>query len=106
MKQDIHPNYGPAKVICACGEIWEINSTRPEYKVGICAKCHPFFTGKQKFVDTAGRIDKFNKRYGKKADWAWSSRGFLRGIKAVQGRIKIPVVPPMRKVPGFFVKQY
>ena len=68
MKQDIHPNYGPAKVVCACGEVWEINSTRPEYKVGICAKCHPFFTGKQKFVDTAGRIDKFNKRYGKKAD--------------------------------------
>ena len=64
MKQDIHPNYGPAKVICACGEVWEIKSTRPEYKVGICAKCHPFFTGKQKFVDTAGRIDKFNKRYG------------------------------------------
>ena len=70
MKQDIHPNYGPAKVVCACGEVWEINSTRPEYKVGICAKCHPFFTGKQKFVDTAGRIDKFNKRYGKKADGA------------------------------------
>ena len=68
MKQDIHPNYGPAKVVCACGEVWEIKSTRPEYKVGICAKCHPFFTGKQKFVDTAGRIDKFNKRYGKKAD--------------------------------------
>ena len=68
MKQDIHPNYGPAKVVCACGEVWEINSTRPEYKVGICAKCHPFFTGKQKFVDTAGRIDKFNKRYGKKAN--------------------------------------
>ena len=67
MKQDIHPAYGDAKVICACGEVWSIKSTRPEIKVGICAKCHPFFTGKQKFVDTAGRIDKFNRRFGKKA---------------------------------------
>ena len=50
---------------CACGEVWHIKSTRPEMKVGICAKCHPFFTGKQKFVDTAGRIDKFNRRYKK-----------------------------------------
>ena len=79
MKQDIHPNYGPAKVVCACGEVWEIKSTRPEYKVGICAKCHPFFTGKQKFVDTAGRIDKFNKRYGKKADWACFIRECFSG---------------------------
>ena len=65
MKKDIHPAYGDAKVICACGEVWSIKSTRPEIKVGICAKCHPFFTGKQKFVDTAGRIDKFNRRYKK-----------------------------------------
>ena len=67
MKKDIHPAYGDAKVICACGEVWSIKSTRPEIKVGICAKCHPFFTGKQKFVDTAGRIDNCNRRFGKKA---------------------------------------
>lgn len=65
MKKDIHPKYGDAKVICACGEVWEIKSTRPEIKVGICAKCHPFFTGKQKFVDTAGRVERFRQRYGK-----------------------------------------
>ena len=65
MKKDIHPKYGDAVVTCACGEVWHIKSTRPEVKVGICAKCHPFFTGKQKFVDTAGRIDKFNRRYKK-----------------------------------------
>ena len=65
MKKDIHPTYQDAIVSCACGEVWHIKSTRPEYKVGICAKCHPFFTGKQKFVDTAGRIDKFNRRYKK-----------------------------------------
>ncbi len=67
MKKDIHPKYDAAKVICACGEVWETKSTRPEIRVGICAKCHPFFTGKQKFVDTAGRIDKFNRRYKKNA---------------------------------------
>lgn len=65
MKKDLHPKYGPGKVICACGEVWEQNSTVPETKVGICAKCHPFFTGTQKFVDTAGRIEKFKKRYGR-----------------------------------------
>ncbi len=65
MKKDIHPKYQDAVVTCACGEVWHIKSTRPEVKVGICAKCHPFFTGKQKFVDTAGRIDKFNRRYKK-----------------------------------------
>ena len=65
MKKDLHPEYGDAIVTCACGEVWHIKSTRKEYKVGICAKCHPFFTGKQKFVDTAGRIDKFNRRYKK-----------------------------------------
>jgi len=64
MKKNIHPNYGDAKVICACGEVWEVKSTRPEIKVGICAKCHPFFTGKQKFVDTAGRVERFRQRYG------------------------------------------
>ena len=50
MKEGIHPKYGPAKVICACGKVWEIYSTRKEQKVGICAECHPFITGKQKLV--------------------------------------------------------
>jgi large subunit ribosomal protein L31 len=63
MKKNIHPSYGDAKIICACGEIWQTKSTRKEIKVSICAKCHPFFTGKQKFVDTAGRVEKFRKRY-------------------------------------------
>lgn len=65
MKENIHPNFGPAKVICACGKVWDIYSTRKEHRVGICSECHPFFTGKKKFVDVAGRVDKFNKRYGK-----------------------------------------
>ena len=64
MKKDIHPKYGEAKVLCACGETWEIKSVLPEIRVGICAKCHPFFTGTQKFVDTAGRVERFRQRYG------------------------------------------
>ena len=67
MKKGIHPNYGPATVTCACGKVWEIKSTREEHKVGICADCHPFFTGKQKLVDIAGRVEKFRRRYDKKA---------------------------------------
>ena len=67
MKKGIHPNYGPATVTCACGKVWEIKSTRKEYKVGICADCHPFFTGKQKLVDIAGRVEKVSRRYDKKA---------------------------------------
>ncbi|MBN2640503.1 MAG: 50S ribosomal protein L31 [Victivallales bacterium] len=64
MRKDLHPKYGDAKVSCACGHTWEIQSTNPEFKVGICAKCHPFFTGTQKFVDTAGRVERFRQRYG------------------------------------------
>lgn len=64
MKQDIHPKYGEAKVTCACGETFVSGSTKKELRVEICSKCHPFFTGKQKFVDTSGRVDKFKKKYG------------------------------------------
>ncbi|HYN85080.1 MAG TPA: 50S ribosomal protein L31 [Pyrinomonadaceae bacterium] len=67
MKQGIHPDYKEIKVHCACGEEWTTRSTRKEdLQVEICSACHPFFTGKQKLVDTAGRVDRFNKRYGKK----------------------------------------
>jgi len=64
MKNNIHPKYGVAKISCACGETFESGSTKQELKVEICSKCHPFFTGKQKFVDTSGRVDKFKKKYG------------------------------------------
>ena len=67
MKNDIHPNYHDATVTCACGETFTTGTTKKgdTIKVEICSKCHPFFTGKQKMVDTGGRIDKFNKRYNK-----------------------------------------
>ena len=65
MQQGIHPNYVEATVKCACGETFKTRSTKEELRVDICSKCHPFFTGKQKFVDAGGRVDKFNKRIGK-----------------------------------------
>lgn len=63
MKKDIHPNYAPAKVICNCGNVIETRATKNEIRVEICSQCHPFFTGKQKLVDSAGRIDRFQKKY-------------------------------------------
>ncbi len=67
MKKDIHPVYQEAKVTCACGETFVTRSTKKEIRVEICSKCHPFFTGKQKFIDTAGRLERFQRRYTKKA---------------------------------------
>lgn len=64
MKDGIHPQYVDCKVICACGETFMTRSTKPEIKVEICSKCHPFFTGTQKIVDTEGRVERFIKRYG------------------------------------------
>jgi len=63
MKADIHPKYVDATIICACGEVIHTRSTKPEIRVGVCSKCHPFFTGTQKYVDTAGRVEKFMKKY-------------------------------------------
>jgi large subunit ribosomal protein L31 len=64
MKAEIHPVYATANVICACGNTFQTRSTKPEIRVEICSQCHPFFTGKQKFLDSAGRIEKFRKKYG------------------------------------------
>ncbi|WZL79604.1 50S ribosomal protein L31 [Eubacteriales bacterium mix99] len=68
MKPNIHPKYGKAVVKCACGETFVTGSTQKELRVEICSKCHPFFTGKQKLVDTGGRVERFRKRYGMSAD--------------------------------------
>ncbi len=68
MKENIHPNYHEVTVECACGEKFVTGSTYANdvIKVDICSKCHPFFTGKQKLVDTGGRVEKFNNRYNRK----------------------------------------
>ena len=64
MKENIHPKYEKTTITCACGNVIETGSTKSNLRVEICSKCHPFFTGKQKLVDTGGRVDRFKKRYG------------------------------------------
>ncbi len=68
MKEAIHPKYSKTTITCACGAVFETGSTKENIRVEICSKCHPFFTGKQKLVDTGGRVDRFNKRFGLKEE--------------------------------------
>lgn len=66
MKEKIHPNYVKSIVSCSCGNTFETGSTRPQLKVEVCSQCHPFYTGEQRIVDTAGRVERFRRRYGLK----------------------------------------
>lgn len=66
MKKDIHPEIFDTTISCACGAVYQTRSTKKDLRVEICSKCHPFFTGKQKLVDTAGRVDQFRRKYRKK----------------------------------------
>ena len=68
MKKGIHPPYGPSKILCACGNVIETRSTVKDFHVEICSACHPFFTGKQKLLDTAGRIERFRRKYAKEGE--------------------------------------
>ena len=90
MKDGIHPNYQPTTIRCACGAVYETRSTKQNISIEICSKCHPFYTGKQKLVDTSGRVDKFNKKYGIKSDRTCdlrenqpvcSARGLFRALR-------------------------
>ena len=63
MKEGIHPKYEETTITCACGEVFKTKSTRSDIRVEVCSKCHPFYTGKQKLVDTGGRVDRFKKRF-------------------------------------------
>ena len=67
MKTGIHPEYKPIKITCACGAVIETRSTINSYSVEICSQCHPLFTGKQKMIDTAGRVERFNRKYNRPA---------------------------------------
>ena len=67
MKASIHPDYVDTTITCNCGEVIHTRSTRASIRVEICSKCHPFFTGKQRFVDTAGRVERFQRKYNRKA---------------------------------------
>ena len=64
MKEGLHPDYKPTTITCACGATWETGSTKEDIHVEVCSKCHPFCTGRQKLVDTGGRVDRFKKRFG------------------------------------------
>ena len=66
MKPGIHPEYVPAMISCACGEVIHTRSTMPVLKVEICSKCHPLFTGRQKLIDSEGRVERFQRKYGRK----------------------------------------
>ena len=78
MKSDIHPKYIPTKVTCGCGSTFITRSTVPELKIDICSACHPFYTGKLKYVDTAGRIERFQKKF------AGGYASLLRGKKKAE----------------------
>lgn len=66
MKPEIHPEYDAATITCACGNVVETRSTKGSFTVDVCSACHPFYTGRQKMVDTAGRVDRFRRKYAKK----------------------------------------
>jgi large subunit ribosomal protein L31 len=84
MKKDTHPTYFPeAKIICACGKVYTTGSTREEIRIELCSACHPFFTGKQKLVDTARRVEKFQERLTNKATVATGKK-----VKAAKRAVK------------------
>ncbi len=64
MKAEIHPEYVDATITCGCGQSWQTRATKPDIRIEICSTCHPFFTGEQRIVDTAGRVERFRRRYG------------------------------------------
>lgn len=83
MKEGIHPQYYPqAKVKCACGNTWATGSTQPELNIEICSQCHPFYSGKEKILDTRGRVDKFKKRLEKSITLSTPKTSKTRTIKA------------------------
>ncbi len=91
MKTEIHPKYTLATVRCACGYEFKTRSTRPEYHIEICSNCHPFFTGRQKLVDSAGRVEKFAKRFEKTSGKTVRTKAKEKAASAVSSK-------PVRKI--------
>lgn len=85
MKEGIHPEYFETEARCACGATWKTRSTKEELRLEICSSCHPFFTGKQKLIDTEGRVERFTKKYGKQT---------VAGLKERQQKLKKTAAPP------------
>jgi large subunit ribosomal protein L31 len=82
MKKDIHPKYEEATVHCSCGNTFTTRSTKPELRIELCSQCHPFYTGKQKLVDSGGRVERFNRRFDKKAEPAMAEPAKAAAAKA------------------------
>ena len=97
MKKDIHPKYYPdALVICACGNTFTTGSTEPELKVELCSACHPFYTGKQKLVDTSRRVEKFEEKKAKQATLAGRKGKKIKRAKKAAARNSKEVVVKMK----------
>ena len=93
MRENIHPAYPTAKVHCACGATWETRSTHGDLHLDICSNCHPFFTGKQKLIDTQGRIDRFKKKYAK----APATPSRKKATKAAARKAEKPAKKPKKE---------
>jgi len=108
MKPGIHPDYAPAKITCACGRVTETFSTVGEIHVEICSHCHPFFTGKQKLVDTAGRVERFKAKYGSATPRQKTARApepeaaetAKAAAEASAAETEVPTVEPAASEPG------
>ncbi len=99
MKPEIHPKYGPAVIRCACGNVIETRSTRESISTDVCSACHPFFTGTQKLIDIAGRIDKFKKRFEGKVV---SNKKIKKSKQIISFEPTVQTAPeaPQPKIPG------
>ncbi|MCX6371503.1 MAG: 50S ribosomal protein L31 [Actinobacteria bacterium] len=86
MKKDIHPNYAEATVHCSCGNTFTTRSTKAELRIELCSQCHPFYTGKQKLVDSGGRVERFNRRFDKKAEPAKAAPAKAKAVKAAPAK--------------------
>jgi len=94
MKQDIHPEYVVATVHCSCGNTFQTRSTRSELRVEICSNCHPFYTGKQKLVDTGGRVERFQRRYAKQQQ-EQAEAAKVRQTRAARAAAEAPSAPAL-----------
>jgi len=105
MKPGIHPEYVECTVVCACGNTFQTRSTKPSIRLEICSSCHPFFTGRQKFVDTAGRVERFQRRFAKTGGETVKKKaasGIAKGQKTTLQKKKMKILSsaPVKAKPG------
>ena len=100
MRENIHPKYETSTVTCACGTTFQTRSTRPSIHVEICSNCHPFFTGKQKLIDSAGRVEKFTKRFEKTSGHTIRVKAKTKAAKSTPSVSKIMTTTARKPKPG------